>query len=114
MKKLKYLLSAILIFQLLACANPERVRASSDYNVCRLVILQPPLAPRENMQEAERQIRLRNLDCSRYAGAIIQQDINATNALIQLNQMNQQQQQIRNPIQTTCVRNGVFTNCTSY
>ena len=98
--------------QIVGCANPDKIRLSSDYNICRLVILQPPLAPRENMEEAEIQVRYRKLDCSKYAAAIIQQDNNATNALIQLNQMNQQQ--YRTPVQTNCVRNGVYTNCTSY
>jgi hypothetical protein len=32
----------------------------------------------------------------------------------QLNYLNQQNQQPRTPIQTNCVRNGQYTNCTSY
>jgi len=31
-----------------------------------------------------------------------------------MQQQQQQQQQIRTPVQTNCVRNGSYTNCTSY
>ena len=102
-----------LVAQFAGCADPEYVRTQSDYDICVYVIAPPPLAPDENIKEGQRQARYRNLDCSKYAAAIIQQSNNLNNALVQMGQQ-QQQQQIRTPVQTTCVRNGAFTNCTSY
>ena len=111
MKKILLMLSTLSTLLLTGCQTPADVRGYSDYRICRAHILRPPLAPREALNEADNQVRIRNLDCSRYASAIIQQDNNATNALIQLNQ---QQQQIRTPVQTQCYRNGAYVNCTSY
>jgi len=101
------------------CATPVSVQGASDYEVCRLSLLRPPLQSGTAINEADRQIRTRGLDCNTYAGTIYQQQQQGMNALIQMQQQQQQQQlqrqqQIRTPIQTTCYRNGQYVNCTTY
>ena len=109
----------LVVFMLSGCATPVSVQGASDYEVCRLSLLRPPLQSGTAINEADRQIRARGLDCNTYAGTIYQQQQQGMNALIQLQQQQQQQQQqrqqqIRTPTQTTCYRNGQYVNCTTY
>ena len=100
-------LSAALIS---GCQTPAEVAGYSDYRICRASILRPLLASESLIAEAERQIRVRGVDCSRYASAIMQEDANSTRALQALSQQGQQNK----PVQTQCIKNGIFVNCTTY
>ena len=106
---LRQLAIAALGVSLVGCQTPADVSAYSDYRICRAHILRPPLASSDVLLEADRQVRLRGLDCSKYADAIMRQDESNTRALLQLSQPQQQK-----PIQTQCWRNGIYVNCTSY
>lgn len=98
------------LLALAGCQTPADVAGYSDYRICRSHILRPPLASRDALLEADRQVRLRGLDCSRYASAIMQEDATNTRVLQQLSQQPQQQR----PIQTRCTGSGIFVQCTSY
>ena len=96
-----------LVLLLAGCATASDVAGFSDYRVCRAHILRPPLASRELLNEADREVRVRGVDCSRYAAAIMQDDSNNTKLLQQLSQPE------RRPIQTRCWGSGIFVQCTS-
>lgn len=105
--QIRMVLSLIALIGLTGCQTPQDVQGFSDYRVCRAHILRPPLASREVLLEADRQVRLRQLDCSRYATAIMQEDAKNTQALQQLSQPQPR------PTQTRCWGSGIFVQCTS-
>jgi hypothetical protein len=113
---IKNLSLCLVVMSMAGCATPVSVQRASDYEVCRLSLLRPPLQSDSAIYEADRQIKVRGLNCNSYAGTIYQQQQQGLNQLIlmQQQQQQQQQQQIRTPVQTTCSRNGQFVNCTSY
>ena len=65
-------ITLVLIVGLSGCATPATVRMASDYEICRLSIMRPPLQSNEAIAEAERQIRSRGVNCGSYAGTILQ------------------------------------------
>jgi hypothetical protein len=85
-----FLISIILGAMLSGCVTPQQVAAESDYNLCRAAINGARLS-QASMQELQRQIRIRNLDCSKYATAIVQQNAVDNAARLQYLQMLQQQ-----------------------
>lgn len=111
---MKIAILCLAVLTLAGCATPVSVQRASDYEVCRLSLLRPPLQSDTAINEADRQIKVRGLNCSTYAGTIFQQQQQGMNQLMIMQQQQQQQQQIRTPTQTTCSRNGQFVNCTSY
>jgi hypothetical protein len=68
--RILFTVSAVL---LASCATPTTVQRESDYELCRLSILRPPLQSNAAINEADRQIRARGLNCAAYAGTILQQ-----------------------------------------
>lgn len=46
---------------------------ASDYEVCRIVLLQPTLLSRQTIAAAEQQVRTRPINCSQHAAVIYQQ-----------------------------------------
>ncbi len=73
MKFLKLASLAIICYFLYGCATPASVQYSSDYEICRLSLLRPPLQSVQAINEADRQIRFRRLNCNLYAATIFQQ-----------------------------------------
>lgn len=57
---------------IVGCATQSSVQRASDYEICRLSILRPPLQSSEAIAEADRQISVRGVKCERYAGTILQ------------------------------------------
>lgn len=55
------------------CSTPQSVTKASDYEVCRIALLKPPLLSGQTIAAAEQQVRNRPVDCSRHAGRIYQQ-----------------------------------------
>ena len=110
------------LFLLLAgCASVSSVQKASNYEVCRLAIKRPPLQPNSAIEEADRQIQYRRLDCSVYAASFAAQEAAALQMLgMGLNQMSQGYQQ---PAPTTfqnynirgnqynCMTTGTMTTC---
>lgn len=70
---MKKLICASTVMLLLGCATPSTVQRESDYEICRLSILRPPLQSAQAINEADRQIRMRGVNCSAYAGNILHQ-----------------------------------------
>lgn len=70
MRVLIFLISSLLLG---SCATPTSVQRESDYELCRLSILRPPLQSNSAINEADRQIRIRGVNCAAYAGTILQQ-----------------------------------------
>jgi len=117
---MKYL---IIIFSALltGCASVASVQKASNYEVCRLAIKRPPLQPNSAIEEADRQIQYRRLDCSVYAASFAAQEAAALQMLgMGLNQMSQGYQQptpstfqnynIRGN-QYNCMTTGNMTTC---
>ena len=73
MKFLKLILLSVFCYLLYGCATPASVQYSSDYEICRLSLLRPPLQSVQAINEADRQIRNRGLNCNLYAATIFQQ-----------------------------------------
>ena len=73
MKFLKLILLSVFCYFLYGCATPASVQYSSDYEICRLSLLRPPLQSVQAINEADRQIRFRGLNCNLYAATIFQQ-----------------------------------------
>ena len=105
--QLRIVVWSLAFIGLTGCHTPRDVEGFSDYRVCRSHILRPPLASRDALLEADRQVRLRGLDCSRYASAIMQEDANNTQLLQQLSQPQPR------TTQTRCWGSGIFVQCTS-
>jgi hypothetical protein len=66
---------------LFGCATPATVQRASDYEICRLSLLRPPLQSAQALAEADRQISVRRLNCAAYAGTIFQQQQEGLNQL---------------------------------
>ena len=66
---------------LFGCATPSSVQRASDYEICRLSLLRPPLQSNQAIAEADRQISARGLNCAAYAGTIFQQQQEGLNQL---------------------------------
>jgi hypothetical protein len=99
---------------LTGCETPTSVQRVSDYEICRLSILRPPLQSAAAINEADRQIRLRGVNCGSYASTIFQQQQQGLNQLQQgLANQQKRNEPLSRPIQTTCTRNGQIVNCTS-
>lgn len=71
--KLRLALLLFFCFVIYGCATPASVQHSSDYEICRLSILRPPMQSLQAINEADRQIRFRGLNCNLYATTIFQQ-----------------------------------------
>jgi hypothetical protein len=109
-------LAAISIFLLIlaGCETTSSVQRVSDYEVCRLSILRPPLQSDAAISEADRQIRVRGVNCGAYAGTILQQQQQGLDQMQQgLRQMQrgsgvpQQQSQNRaTQVSVTCTKIG--------
>ncbi len=85
---------------LASCATPTTVQRESDYEVCRLSILRPPLQSNAAISEADRQIRVRGVNCAAYAGTILQQQQQGLDQMQQgLRQMQQGSSMPTNPTQ---------------
>ena len=96
----------IVVFTLVGCETPSTVQRVSDYEICRLSILRPPLQSAAAINEADRQIRVRGVNCGAYAGTILQQQQQGLNQMQQgLQQMQKgtgvQQQLPNSPNQTS-------------
>lgn len=72
-QKFRLLLLSFICFVLYGCATPASVQNSGDYEICRLSLLRPPLQSVQAINEADRQIRVRRLNCNIYASTIFQQ-----------------------------------------
>ena len=72
-QKFRLLLLSFICFVLYGCATPASVQNSGDYEICRLSLLRPPLQSIGAINEADRQIRVRGLNCNIYASTIFQQ-----------------------------------------
>ena len=72
-QKFRLLLLSFICFVLYGCATPASVQNSGDYEICRLSLLRPPLQSAQAINEADRQIRVRRLNCNIYASTIFQQ-----------------------------------------
>ena len=81
---MKLLLSVITILMLASCATPQSVQTASDYEICRIKLLQPPLLSTETIKQAEYQVRYRGVDCGRYASIIYQRQSEGLNELNKL------------------------------
>lgn len=68
--KLRFLYFAFITATLTGCASVESVQYASDYEVCRLSILRPPLQDLAAIYEADRQIGVRGLNCALYSAQI--------------------------------------------
>lgn len=62
-----------ILLSLVGCRTPSSVQRVSDYEICRLSILRPLLQSSEAINEADRQVNARGLNCAAYAGTIFQQ-----------------------------------------
>jgi hypothetical protein len=71
--KMKIIIYILTVMLLASCATPNTVQRESDYEICRLSILRPPLQSFQAINEADRQIRTRGVNCSAYAGNIMHQ-----------------------------------------
>lgn len=97
---------------LVGCETPSSVQRVSDYEICRLSILRPPLQSAAAISEADRQIRVRGVNCGVYAGTILQQQQQGLEQMQQgLRQMQQnqsvpQQQNRTTQMTITCTRMG--------
>lgn len=102
----------ILAIALVGCETPSSVQQVSDYEICRLTILRPPLQSAEAISEADRQVRVRGLNCGAYVGTILQQQQQGLEQMQQgLRQMQQsqsvpQQQNRTTQMTITCTRIG--------
>lgn len=135
MRRLSF--AALTALSLAACAAPysaaqlaEKAQVETTPNLCAITLMAPPAAV---IAAAENELRARNANCDwGQAQAIANVQAQRAQAAREA-----QQQQFQNsmqmmgaastllqqsephyygppPIQTTCVRQGVFTNCTSY
>ncbi len=92
---------------LVGCATVSEVQRLSDYEICRLSILRPPITNPGVVEEADRQIRIRGTNCAAYASTILQQQQQGLQQMQQgLGQMqrggsNQQQYNLNRPTQST-------------
>lgn len=81
---MKLLLLIISTLMLVSCATPQSVRTASDYEVCRIMLLQPPLLSTDTIRQAEFQVRNRGVDCRRYSSLIYQRQSEGLNELNKL------------------------------
>ena len=96
----------IVVSTLVGCQTPSSVQRVSDYEVCRLSMLRPPLQSDAAIKEADRQITVRGVNCGAYAGTILQQQQQGLDQMQQgLSQMQQgtgvQQRLPKSPNQTS-------------
>lgn len=102
----------IIAYALIGCETPSSVQQVADYEICRLSILRPPLQSAAVISEADRQIRVRGVNCGAYAGTILQQQQQGLEQMRQgLRQMQQsqsipQQQNRTTQMNITCTRIG--------
>jgi hypothetical protein len=112
---MKILICILTVVFLLGCATPNTVQRESDYEICRLSILRPPLQSAQAINEADRQIRIRGVNCSAYAGNILhQQQIGLQQMQQGLNMMQQGsrvQQQQQQPLQNQIKSNQPTVQC---
>ena len=96
-----------------SCSTPGEVIQASDYRVCRAHILRPPLMGSSALEEANRQVAARNLDCSKYAAAIMQEKENADKGLRDLVEADQRKREQARGLNCTSIRTGniVQTHC---
>ncbi len=78
---MKTVLAIFSLIGLASCATPSSVQIEPDYEICRLSLLRPPLQSRSAILEADRQILIRGINCSSYAGVIFQQQNEGLNQL---------------------------------
>ena len=71
--KIRFIIFTLNAVLLASCATPTTVQRESDYELCRLSILRPPLQSNAAINEADKQIRARGVNCAAYAGTIFQQ-----------------------------------------
>ena len=111
---MRILFTIVTLIALVGCATPSSVQRESDYELCRLSILRPPLQSAAAINEADRQIRIRGTNCAAYASTILQQQQQGLQQMQQglgqmqrgLGQMqrggsNQQQYNLNRPTQST-------------
>lgn len=91
----KMVLLSVICLAIYGCATPASVQTSSDYEICRLSLLRPPLQSPQAINEADRQIRVRGLNCNLYAATIFQQQQQG------LQQLQQGLNMMSNPRNTT-------------
>lgn len=112
---MKKFIFSIVVILLTGCATPSSVQSESDYEICRLSILRPPLQSAQAINEADRQIRIRGLNCSAYAGNILHQQQIGLQQMQQGLQMMQQGsgvQQLRQVQQNQIRSNQLTVQCT--
>jgi hypothetical protein len=63
----------LILLSLVGCQTPSSVQRVSDYEICRLSLLRPPLQTNAVISEADRQVSARGVNCAAYAGTIFQQ-----------------------------------------
>jgi hypothetical protein len=80
----------IVALTLAGCETPSSVQQVSDYEICRLSILRPPLQSTAAINEADRQIRTRGVNCSAYSENILQEQQQGLQQMQQGLQMMQQ------------------------
>jgi hypothetical protein len=109
---MKIVFYLVIGFLLIGCETPSSVQRVSDYEICRLSILRPPLQSAAAISEADRQIRVRGVNCGAYAGTILQQQQQGLEQMQQgLRQMHKnpsvpQQQNRTTQMTITCTRMG--------
>lgn len=111
MMRIIFSVSAVL---LASCATSTSVQSESDYEICRLSMLRPPLQSAAAINEADRQIRVRGVNCAAYAGTILQQQQQGLDQMQQgLRQMQQgssipsnQNQNRTNQMNASCTKIG--------
>ena len=90
---MRYLMIALMVL-LNGCTSVASVQKASNYEVCRLAIKRPLLQTNSAIEEADRQIQYRRVDCSVYAASFAAQEAAALQMLgMGLNQMSQGYQQ---------------------
>jgi hypothetical protein len=112
--RISLLLTASLVL-LSGCETTQTVQNQSNYEVCRLSLYRPPLQSADAINEADRQVRLRKLDCGTYAGAMQQQQEQALRILQNASRPAPVEQGMRTYIingkLVTCTTSGSVTNC---
>jgi len=112
----KKTLLCLIILLLSGCASKQEMqakfRAQSDGALCLGWMTAPSINIWQSDREAE--IASRGLDCWKYGDVARARQAADDSFQRGLNQMQQAQPQVRTPVQTNCIRNGAYTNCTSY
>jgi hypothetical protein len=110
---MKILICVLTVVLLMGCATPNTVQRESDYEICRLSILRPPLQSAAAINEADRQIRTRGVNCSAYAGNILHQQQIGMQQMQQGLQMMQQGSRVQQQLPQNQIRSNQPTvQCT--